>query len=594
LCCLLSIAALSLGAFDAAAQGTRGRRARLSDDLAQKLRAGDARPSTVIFTGSQARVDQVAARHGLRIRKRLKSGALLEVPGHQLQAVAEDPEVDNLSGNHRVTAQMTTGVQSTGADLVQGGLTQLGAAGLTGAGVGIAVIDSGVAFVPELRGRIVASKDFTDDRGFGVDEHGHGTHVAGIAAAAGRHANDDTRGMAPGAHLVSLRVLDAKGRGYAADVTEAIDWAIDNKRRYKIGVINLSLGGPVLQSWRDDPVAQAVERAYRAGIVVVAAAGNFGKDAQGRSVYGGITSPGNSPFAITVGAINTMGTPWRSDDELASYSSKGPTLYDRLIKPDMVAPGNRIRGLLAPGSTLAATHPELITGTGRDARVELSGTSMAAPFVSGAVASLLEGNGRLSPGAVRILLQYSAEPLFKEGLLGGGAGSLNLAAARELQVRGAVNATVVAGNTVAAGQVVFASKDLWTAENILWGSDENILWESDENILWGSDEKILWGSNENILWGSDENILWGSDENILWGSDENILWGSDENILWGSDENILWGSDENILWGSDENILWGSDENILWGSDENILWGSDENILWGSDENILWGSVYAD
>jgi serine protease AprX len=534
---LVSVAAaavLGAGALDAAAQGNRARRARLSDDLAQKLRSGDARPSTVIFTGSQARVDQVAARHGLRIRKRLKSGALLEVPGHQLQALSEDPEVDNLSGNHRVTAQMATAVQSTGADLVQGGLAQLGAAGLTGAGVGIAVIDSGVAFVPELRGRIVASRDFTDNRGFGVDEHGHGTHVAGIAAAAGRHAQDDTRGMAPGAHIVSLRVLDEKGRGYAADVTEAIDWAIDNKARYRIGVINLSLGGPVLQSWRDDPVAQAVERAYRAGIVVVAAAGNFGKDAQGRSVYGGITSPGNSPYAITVGAINTMGTPWRADDVLASFSSKGPTMYDRLIKPDLVAPGNRIRGLLAPNSTLAATHPELITGTGRDARIELSGTSMAAPFVAGAVAGLLEGNRRLSPGAVRILLQYSAEPLYTEGLLGGGAGSLNLAAARELQVRGAVQATVVAGNPVEAGQLVFASKELWTAENILWGSAENILWGSAQNILWGSNENILWGSNENILWGSDENILWGSDENILWGSDENILWGSDENILWGS------------------------------------------------------------
>jgi serine protease AprX len=562
---LLAAALLGLGVMDASAQAS-GRRARLSDDLTAKLRGGDGRTSTVIFTGSQARVDRLAAKHGLRIAKRLKSGALLEVPGHQLQAVAEDPEVDTLSGNHPVAAQMAVGVQSTGADQVHTGLTQLGAAGLTGAGVGIAVIDSGVAFVPELRGRIVASKDFTDDRGLGVDEHGHGTHVAGIAAAAGRHDNDDTRGMAPGAHLVSLKVLDAKGRGYAADVTEAIDWAIENKARYRIGVINLSLGGPVLQSWRDDPICQAVERAYRAGIVVVAAAGNFGRDSQDRSVYGGITSPGNSPFAITVGAVNTMGTPWRGDDVLASYSSKGPTLYDRLIKPDMVAPGNRIRGLLAPNSTIAKTRPELITGVGRDARIELSGTSMAAPFVAGAVAGLLEGNRRLSPGAVRILLQYSAEPLFKEGLLGGGAGSLNLAAARELQLRGRVEATVVAGNTVEAGQVVFASKDLWTAENILWGNSENILWGNAENILWGNDENILWGNNENILWGNDENILWGNDENILWGNDENILWGNGENILWGNDENILWGNDENILWGNDENILWGNDENILWGN----------------------------
>ena len=507
---VLAAAFVGLGALDAAAQG-QGRRARLSGDLVQKLRAGDGRTSTVIFTGSQARVDEIVARHGLQVRKRLKSGAVLEVPGYQLQAVAGDPQVDALSGNQLVTAQMATSVQSTGADQVHGGLATLGAAGVTGAGIGIAVIDSGVAYMPELRGRIVASRDFTDDRGPGLDEHGHGTHVAGIAAAAGRNRHDDTRGVAPGAHIVSLKVLDARGRGYAADVIEAIDWAIENRQRYRIGVINLSLGGPVLQSWRDDPICQAVERAYRAGIVVVAAAGNFGKDAQGRSVYGGITSPGNSPYALTVGAINTMGTPWRGDDELASYSSKGPTLYDRLIKPDVVAPGNRIRGLVAPNSTLAKARPELITGVGRDARIELSGTSMATPVVSGAVASLIEGSRRqLTPGAVRILVQFSAEPLFEEGLLGGGAGSLNLAAARELQVRGAVRETVVAGNTVGSGQVVFASRDLWTAENILWGTDENILWGTDENILWGTDENILWGTNENILWGTDENILWGT------------------------------------------------------------------------------------
>ena len=168
---LLATALLGLDAVESSAQGTRGRRARLSDDLVQKLRIGDAETSAVIFTGSQARVDSLAARHGLRIRKRLKSGALLEVPGYRLQAMADDPEVDALSGNHRVSAQMATAVQSTGADLVQAGLAPAGVRGLTGAGVGIAVIDSGIAFVPELRGRIVASRDFTDGRGLGQTPH---------------------------------------------------------------------------------------------------------------------------------------------------------------------------------------------------------------------------------------------------------------------------------------------------------------------------------------------------------------------------------------------------------------------------------------
>ena len=536
---LLGAAVLVLGTSEAGAQGRH--RARLSEDLRQRLRGGDAGTTSVIFTGSQARVDELVARHGLRIKKRLRSGAVLEVPAYRLDTVTTDPAVDQLSGNHVVGAQLTTAVQAIGADQVQAGAASLNVPGVTGTGVGIAVIDSGIANVPQLRGRIVASVDFTGSA-TARDEHGHGTHVAGIAAADGVTRTDDTTGVAPGAHLVSLKVLDGRGRGYAADVVEAIDWAIEHKRQFRIGVINLSLGGPVLQAAADDPLCQAVERAYRAGIVVVVAAGNFGKLPDGRSVYGGITSPGNSPFALTVGAVNTKATPWRSDDELASYSSKGPTLYDHLIKPDVVAPGNKIRGLIAPGSTIAREHPELITGTGRDARIELSGTSMATPVVSGAVAALLEGKRRMTPGAVRILLQYSAEPLKGEGLFAAGAGSLNLTAARQLQLRGAVAETQVAGNAVRAGQVVFASGALWQAENILWGSNENILWGSAQNILWGSDENILWGSTSNILWGSDENILWGSDENILWGSDESILWGSDENILWGSDENILWGS----------------------------------------------------
>ena len=167
--------------------------------------------------------------------------------------------------------------------------------------------------------------------------------------------------MAPGANIISLKVLDAKGRGVAGDVIQALDFV----RREPSS----------LQHPRDQHVArrpgerraggttrsaQAVERAYRAGITVVASAGNFGKAEDGRAIYGGITTPGISPFAITVGAVNTKGTALRSDDEVASYSSKGPTMYDHLVKPDLVAPGNKILGLAVPGSTLVREHPELL------------------------------------------------------------------------------------------------------------------------------------------------------------------------------------------------------------------------------------------
>ena len=143
-----------------------------------------------------------------------------------------------------------------------------------------------------------------------------------------------------------------------------IDWVIANRVKFNIRVINLSLGAPVRQSWRDDPLCQAVERAHRAGIVVVAAAGNAGRTADGKRSMAGSRRPATRRYAITVGAINTKGTPWRSDDVMATYSSRGPTRFDHLIKPDLVAPGNRILGTLAPGATLAKEHPELVMEVG--------------------------------------------------------------------------------------------------------------------------------------------------------------------------------------------------------------------------------------
>src|SRR5262249_8962435 len=163
------------------------------------------------------------------------------------------------------------------------------------------------------------------------DAYGHGTHVAGIIAGLGSAAAGVTTsydgGIAPGAQLINVRVLGANGAGYTSDVIAGIDWGIKNKDLYKIRVMNLSLGHPVASPAALDPLCQAVARAVGAGIVVVASAGNDGRAANGAPILGGITSPGNSPFAITVGALNTWGTTSRSDDTVATYSSRGPTKY---------------------------------------------------------------------------------------------------------------------------------------------------------------------------------------------------------------------------------------------------------------------------
>src|SRR5207248_8780668 len=147
------------------------------------------------------------------------------------------------------------------------------------------------------------------------------------------------QGIAPGANLINLRVLDQNGAGTDSAVIAAISQAIALKPRLNIRVLNLSLGRPVYESYKLDPVCQAVEAAWKNGIVVVVAAGNNGRF-QDTNGYGTITSPGNDPYVITVGAMKPMGTPDRSDDLIASYSSKGPTIVDHIVKPDVVAPGN--------------------------------------------------------------------------------------------------------------------------------------------------------------------------------------------------------------------------------------------------------------
>ena len=165
--------------------------------------------------------------------------------------------------------------------------------------------------------------------------------------------------------MINLHVLGADGSGKTSDVIDAIDWAVAHRDQFNIRVINLSLGHPVQESYLDDPLCQAAQRAIDAGIMVVAAAGNFGKMEDGRPIVGGIVSPGNTPSVLTVGAMNTKDTPQRSDDVMATYSSRGPTAIDGDVKPDLVAPGNLVVSAAAPDSYLATTYPEhVVAGKG--------------------------------------------------------------------------------------------------------------------------------------------------------------------------------------------------------------------------------------
>ena len=433
-CITLALAAFVLGSVSVPAEAGP-RRARLSRDLADRVATRSQNSARVIVTGTDAEVQALAIRYGARIRKSVLGGAVLEVTGGQLVALSEDPDVAHLSGDVPVQRMMAVTNTATGASQVWH--RGVGPQGATGRGIGVAVIDSGVAPHRALRGRIVASLDFTDPKGVGLDRFGHGTHIAGIIAG---HDDGGYSGIAPEAHIVSLRVLGPDGAGDTSDVINAIDWVIAHKTEYRLRVINLSLGHPVFESYREDPLCQAVERAVRAGLVVVTAAGNMGKTEDGRPIVGGVISPGNTPGALTVGAINTRATGQRSDDVMATYSSRGPTRFDGVLKPELVAPGNKIVAPSAAGSYLATTYPERVSGYGGNAYIEMSGTSMSSAVVAGAVALLLDANPSLSPADTKLALQLTSSRVAGAGLIEAGAGSLNVAAAVRLG-RGRANIT---------------------------------------------------------------------------------------------------------------------------------------------------------
>jgi len=350
----------------------------------------------------------------------------MAVPVSQIATIAAYPWVSYITPNRPATSTLDIVAQTANAPIAW-------AAGLDGSGIGVAIIDSGVASHPDLMtkngaaSRIVYSQSFVAGLD-ATDQYGHGTHVAGIvgsngASSSGPNFKRDFRGIAPNANILSFRVLDANGSGYVSDVISAVDQAIQLQSTYNVRVINLSLGTPVYESYKLDPLCQAVEGAWKAGIVVVAAAGNYGRSTtMGINGYGTIASPGNDPYVITVGSMKTNGTTIRSDDSIASYSSKGPTAYDFIAKPDLVAPGNNVVSLMAPNSTIAANFPAAMvpnsyyevnpTPGSSTNYIMLSGTSMATPVVSGTAALMLQKQPNLTPDQVKARLMKTATKVF--------------------------------------------------------------------------------------------------------------------------------------------------------------------------------------
>jgi serine protease AprX len=296
-----------------------------------------------------------------------------------------------------------------------------------GDGVAVAVLDTGVSPAADLRSAVAVRVDFTPGHD-GVDRFGHGTHIAGIIAGDGSASSGKWRGVARRADLISVKVAGADGATDVSVVLTALQWVVANKNRLGIRVLNLAFGTDAASSYLTDPLDYAVERAWRAGILVVAAAGNRGPEA------GTISKPGDDPFVLTVGAADVRGTTSRRDDVVAPFSSRGPTA-DGVAKPDLVAPGTSIVSVRAPGSLADLDRPEARVGT---SYFKGTGTSQAAAIVSGIAALLFEADPSLSPEEVKAALLGSSSLL--GGQSGAGAGLVDadraLDAVRSREYRG--------------------------------------------------------------------------------------------------------------------------------------------------------------
>jgi serine protease AprX len=483
-------------------------------------------------------------------------GAAFTIPVSALPALEADPEIESVTIDHPIAVMDDLTNSATGVSSAWN-------AGFTGAGIGVAVIDSGINDAhPDLwdsthtTSRVLYHQDFTgtattNSSGAKYDLYGHGTHVAGIVAGNGYLSGGHYSGVAPEANLIDLRALDANGAGTDSTVIAAIQQAIALKNAYNIRIINLSLGRGIPASYTQDPLCQAVEAAWKNGIVVVVAAGNLGRlSVYGSNGFGTITAPGNDPFVITVGATKSNGLATPQAETKASYSSKGPTTYDHVLKPDLMAPGSAIVSLAAPGATLEASYPnDVVAGTdGKADYFTLSGTSMATPAVAGAAALMLEEQNTLTPDQVKARLMKTA---YKMGmfstsayvphlfmsfvdfydLFSVGSGLLNVQAATantDLAPAGVGSAlspyavynqqtgvvSLVYGNgTVSSNSVVWGSSVVW-GTSVVWGS--NLV--SGNSVVWGS--SIAW--NNNLL--SAFSVVWGSSTGTA--SASSVVWGA--------------------------------------------------------------------
>ncbi|MEV1286327.1 S8 family peptidase [Micromonospora sp. NPDC049679] len=328
------------------------------------------------------------------------------------------PQGAELGADWVVAPQRELRVASAPASVTNGPVSTLRetlglpADGNEGRGVTVAVVDTGIADVPDLAARVSRRVDVT---GTGAgDGFGHGTFMAGLIAGSGAASGGAYRGVAPAAKLIDVKVADARGETDLITVLRGLQWVSEHSR--EVQVLNLSLSSNSPLPYQIDPLTQALEALWRHGVTVVVPSGNDGPD------KGSVTSPGSDPVLLTAGGLDESGTADRRDDVVAAWSGRGPT-WQGDAKPDLVAPGGHLVSLRSPGSVADTDNPQARIGNDY---FRGSGSSMATAVTSGVVARTLAVQPKLRPDAVKNLLTttaYTAPGLTRAG--GAGAGALD-------------------------------------------------------------------------------------------------------------------------------------------------------------------------
>ncbi|MCW2608312.1 MAG: peptidase and in kexin sedolisin [Frankiales bacterium] len=366
-------------------------------------------------------------------------GLSARVPAGALRDLADRPGVTAVTADRTGTVQAQGYDESTSASAFTWSSETAPVWPVSrGQGVGVAVLDTGVAPVADLSGRLVSGPDLSGSRAPEVDAYGHGTVMAGLVAGSGADGGSAPRtGSAPGARVISVKVAGENGATDVSTVLAAMHWVAAFREPYGIRVLNLSWGVPSTQDPRVDPLNHAVQRLWSLGITVVVAAGNSGPNA------GTVLKPADDPLVLTVGAYDDKSDLVASNDSVPLWSSRGPTAQG-LAKPDLVAPGRSLVSVRAPGSRIEQDNPKALVAP---SYIRGSGTSQAAAVVSGAVAVLLGARPELTPDQVKAALVRSAVPLPGVDRATQGAGRLALRPAVQAGVGDVRPATPTATGT---------------------------------------------------------------------------------------------------------------------------------------------------